>query len=110
MARGFVYLIAVVDVASRMVLAHKVAITMEACRVLGSNRRAVLARPTGPEIVQLPSIKIRPSRSLTSPGEFHSKVGCGSIDWLPALDTEGSKPRQSKTSSNDLFITSGSRR
>jgi putative transposase len=31
MARGFVYLTAVVDVASRMVLAHKVAITMEAC-------------------------------------------------------------------------------
>ena len=32
MARGFVYLTAVVDVASRRVLAHKVAITLEACR------------------------------------------------------------------------------
>jgi len=31
MARGFVYLTAVVDVASRMVLAHKLAVTMEAC-------------------------------------------------------------------------------
>ena len=31
MARGFVYLTAVVDVASRLVLAHKVAITLEAC-------------------------------------------------------------------------------
>jgi putative transposase len=31
MARGFVYLTAVVDVASRMVLAHKVEITLEAC-------------------------------------------------------------------------------
>ena len=31
MARGFVYLTAVVDVASRRVLAHKVAITLEAC-------------------------------------------------------------------------------
>jgi len=31
MARGFVYLSAVVDVASRLVLAHKVAITLEAC-------------------------------------------------------------------------------
>ena len=31
MAKGFVYLTAVVDVASRMVLAHKVAITLEAC-------------------------------------------------------------------------------
>ena len=30
MARGFVYLTAVVDVASRRVLAHKVAITLEA--------------------------------------------------------------------------------
>src|SRR3954471_24250010 len=31
MARGFVYLTAVLDVASRRVLAHKVAITLEAC-------------------------------------------------------------------------------
>ena len=31
MARGFVYLTAVVDVASRLVLAHKLAITLEAC-------------------------------------------------------------------------------
>ena len=31
MARGFVYLTAVVDVASRRVLAHKVATTLEAC-------------------------------------------------------------------------------
>ena len=31
MARGFVYLTPVVDVASRRVLAHKVAITLEAC-------------------------------------------------------------------------------
>jgi hypothetical protein len=31
MARGFVYLSAVVDVASRLVLAHKMAITLEAC-------------------------------------------------------------------------------
>lgn len=31
MARGFVYLTAVVDVASRKVLAHKLAITLEAC-------------------------------------------------------------------------------
>ena len=31
MARGFVYLTAVVNVASRRVLTHKVAITLEAC-------------------------------------------------------------------------------
>lgn len=34
MARGFVYLTAVVDVASRKVLAHKVAITLEACHAV----------------------------------------------------------------------------
>ena len=34
MARGFVYLTAVVDVVSRKVLAHKVAITLEAVRVV----------------------------------------------------------------------------
>jgi len=31
MARGFVYLTAVVEVASRLVLAHQVAISLEAC-------------------------------------------------------------------------------
>ena len=34
MAKGFVYLTAVVDVASRQVLAHKVAITLEACHAV----------------------------------------------------------------------------
>jgi putative transposase len=34
MARGFVYLTAVVDVASRKVLAHKLAITLEACHAV----------------------------------------------------------------------------
>ena len=34
MARGFVYLTAVVDVASRRVLTHKVAITLEACHAV----------------------------------------------------------------------------
>ncbi len=50
MARGFVYLTAVVDVASRKVLAHKVAVTMEA-----SHAREVIeqafARYGAPEIV-----------------------------------------------------------
>ena len=50
MARGFVYLTAVVDVASRKVLSHKVAITLEA-----SNAREVIeqafARYGRPEIV-----------------------------------------------------------
>ncbi len=50
MARGFVYLTAVVDVASRMVLAHKVAITMEACHAVEVLEQA-FARYGAPEIV-----------------------------------------------------------
>ena len=46
MARGFVYLTAVVDWASRKVLAHRLAITMEAmyaCRGVGRSVREVRA-------------------------------------------------------------------
>jgi putative transposase len=50
MARGFVYLIAVVDVASRRVLAHKVAITLEACHAKEVVEQA-FARHGTPEIV-----------------------------------------------------------
>ena len=50
MARGFVYLIAVVDVASRMVLAHKVAITLEAIHAKDVIEQA-FARYGTPEIV-----------------------------------------------------------
>jgi putative transposase len=50
MARGFVYLTAVVDVASRRVLAHKVAITLEACHAKEVIERA-FARYGAPEIV-----------------------------------------------------------
>jgi putative transposase len=50
MARGFVYLTAVVDVASRMVLAHKVAVTMEACHAKEIIEQA-FARFGVPEIV-----------------------------------------------------------
>ena len=50
MARGFVYLTAVVDVASRLVLAHKVAITLEACHAREAFEQAV-ARYGLPEIV-----------------------------------------------------------
>jgi putative transposase len=50
MARGFVYLTAVVDVASRMVLVHKVAITMEACHAKEIIEQA-FARFGVPEIV-----------------------------------------------------------
>ena len=50
MARGFVYLTAVVDVASRMVLAHKVAVTLEACHAKEIIEQA-LARFGVPEIV-----------------------------------------------------------
>ena len=50
MARGFVYLTAVVDVASRRVLAHKVAITMEACHAREVLEQA-FARYGIPEII-----------------------------------------------------------
>ena len=50
MARGFVYLTAVVDVASRCVLAHKVAITLEATHAREVIEQA-LARYGTPEIV-----------------------------------------------------------
>ena len=50
MARGFVYLTAVVDVASRRVLAHKVAITLEATHAKEVIEQA-LARYGAPEIV-----------------------------------------------------------
>jgi putative transposase len=50
MARGFVYLTAVVDVASRRVLAHKVAITLEAVHATEVMEQA-FARHGTPEIV-----------------------------------------------------------
>ena len=50
MARGFVYLTAVVDVASRKVLSHKVAITLEACHAKDVIELALLRHGT-PEIV-----------------------------------------------------------
>jgi putative transposase len=50
MARGFVYLTAVVDVASRRVLAHKVAVTLEACHAKEIIEQ-VFARYGTPEIV-----------------------------------------------------------
>lgn len=50
MARGFVYLTAVVDVASRRVLTHKVAITLEACHAREIIEEA-FARYGTPEIV-----------------------------------------------------------
>ena len=50
MARGFVYLTAVVDVASRKVFAHKVAITLEACHAKQVIEQA-FARHGTPEIV-----------------------------------------------------------
>ena len=50
MEHGFVYLTAVVDVASRRVLAHKVATTMEACHASEVMKQA-LARYGAPDIV-----------------------------------------------------------
>ena len=50
MAKGFVYLTAVVDVASRKVLTHKVAVTLEACHAVDILKEA-FARYGTPEIV-----------------------------------------------------------
>ena len=50
MARGFVYLTAVIDWASRTVLAHRVAITLEACHAVGVLTEA-LNRYGAPDIV-----------------------------------------------------------
>ena len=50
MRQGFVYLTAIVDVATRRVLAHKVATTLEACHAKGIMQEA-LARYGVPEIV-----------------------------------------------------------
>jgi putative transposase len=50
MAKGFVYLTAVVDVASRKVLTHKVAVTLEACHAVEILQEA-FARYGTPEIV-----------------------------------------------------------
>lgn len=50
MARGFVYLTAVVDVASRRVLTHKVAITLEACHTWEIQQEAI-ARYGTPGII-----------------------------------------------------------
>ncbi len=49
MARGFVYLTAVIDVASRCVLAHRVATTLEACHAVEALEQA-FARYGTPEI------------------------------------------------------------
>ena len=60
MARGLVYLKAAVDVASRRVLAHKVAITLEACHAREVFEQA-FARWGTPEIVntvQGPTIRV----------------------------------------------------
>ena len=65
MARGFVYLTAVVDVANRRVLAQKVAITLKACHACEFIEQAY-ARFGGPEIVN--TIRAASSQSKTSPG------------------------------------------
>ena len=50
MAKGIVYLTAVFDVASRKVLTHKVAITLEACHAV-EILQAAFAKFGEPEIV-----------------------------------------------------------
>jgi putative transposase len=70
MAKGFVYLTAVVDVASRLVLAHKVAITLEACHAKEIIEQA-FARYGKPEIVvsapatTVDQCAVSPTKSVT---------------------------------------------
>ncbi len=65
MARGFVYLTAVVDVFSRKVLAHKVAITLEACHAKEIVEQA-FAKYGLPEIVNTDQGSSPPRSSPTS--------------------------------------------
>ena len=70
MARGFVYLTAVIDVASRCVLAHPVATTLEACRAVEALEQA-FARYGTPEIVNTDQgIKAASSPLRRSPTPF----------------------------------------
>jgi putative transposase len=62
MARGFVYLTAVVDVASRCVLAHRVATTLESCQAVEAIEQAFTRYGT-PEIVNTDSKNIGASCS-----------------------------------------------
>ena len=66
MARGFVYLTAVVDVASRRVLAHKVAITLEAATPRRSSSRPLpaTARPRSSTPTRAASSRPRSSPSV----------------------------------------------
>ena len=78
MARGFVYLTAVVDVASRMVLAHKVAITLESCHAREVIEQA-FARHGVPEIVNTDQGS-SPPRSSRPP----SSIGAANCRWMDA--------------------------
>lgn len=64
MARGFVYLTAVVDLASRKILAHRVAITLEATHAVEALEEA-LARYGLPDIVN--TDRVASSRRARSP-------------------------------------------
>lgn len=64
MREGFVYLTAVIDWASRKVLAHKVAITLEACHAVEVLEEAI-SRFGAPEITPTRAVSSRPARSLT---------------------------------------------
>ena len=79
MARGFVYLTAVVDVASRKVLAHKVAITLEACHAREILEQA-FARHGVPEIVNTDQPVhrrgVHPCRAVSRRAPVHGRQRC----------------------------------
>jgi len=83
MEHGFVYLTAVVDVASRRVLAHKVATTLEACHAAEVMNEA-LGKYGKPEIVT--RIKVVSSRPPISPTWCYRRVA--SSAWTGVVPGE----------------------
>jgi putative transposase len=73
MRKGFVYLTAVVDVASRKVLAHKVSITLEACHAVEILEQA-FKRYGQPEIVNTDQGSQFTAQEFVD--AVHSKEGC----------------------------------
>ena len=97
-ARGFIYLTAVVDVASRRVLTHNVAITLEACHAVELIEEA-FARFGLPEIVNtdqgsqftagdFTDVVLNKGRKLSMDRQGHTKRNAH-MEWAFATSLEG---------------------
>ena len=71
MAKGFVYLTAVVDSASRKVLAEKIAITLETCHVVDVLHEA-FTRHGKPGIVNAIEGLVQPLQTIFEPGQANT--------------------------------------